>query len=211
VDPYFSRDGITIYHGDCRDVLPTVDPTVVALLLADPPYGMNLNPDFTGWNGGGRKWEKVTGDDEPFDPTPLLRYPRAVLWGANWYSDRLPQGKWIVWHKPDLAAFMADAEMAWHNLSGKSVSMYVMPWASRRSDEPRLHPTQKPVALMRWILERWTEPGDLILDPYMGSGPIAAAAYQLGRRYIGIELVQEYCDAAVNRLAQPTLGLTAAD
>lgn len=205
IPPIYDRDGITIYNARCEDILPSIDPASVGLLLTDPPYGMNLDPDFTRWNGGGRKWPKVEGDDRPFDPTPLLVYPRVVLWGANWYSDKLPKGQWIVWHKPDLAAFMADAEMAWHNLGGKSVSVYVMPWASRRPDEPRLHPTQKPVSLMRWILEKWTRPGDLILDPYMGSGPVAAAAYQLGRRYIGIEIVPEYCEIAINRLAQPVL------
>ena len=204
--PYYDRDGITIWHADCRDILPSIDPASVGLLLTDPPYGMDLDPDFTGWNGGGRKWAKVQGDAEPFDPSHLLPFGRCVLWGANRYVTRLPPGgKWIIWHKPDLAAFMSDAEMAWHNLSGKSVSMFVKPWASRQSHEPRLHPTQKPVELMTWTLDRWTKPGDLILDPYMGSGPIARAAQLLGRRYIGIELVETYCQAAVNRLAQPSM------
>jgi len=61
---------------------------------------------------------------------------------------------------------------------------------------------------MRWIIDRWTEPGDLVLDPYMGSGPVAQACADLGRRYIGVELVEEYCAVAVKRLSQQTLDLT---
>ena len=68
-----------------------------------------------------------------------------------------------------------------------------------------LHPTQKPVALMRWILGRASEPGDLILDPYMGSGPVAKACKEMGRRYIGVEMMEHYCQRAVKRLAQEVM------
>lgn len=102
-----------------------------------------------------------------------------------------------------------DAELAWTNLPSERVHIYSKMWhgAPRWREEPILHPTQKPAALMRWILERWTEPNQLILDPYMGSGPVAQAAADLGRRYIGIELEEQYCAAAVGRLAQQTLPL----
>jgi len=83
-------------------------------------------------------------------------------------------------------------------------------WAGYKRDSElghHVHPTQKPVALMRWILDKWTEPGDLVFDPYMGSGPIAQACHELGRRYIGVEIVEEYCQTAVNRLGQQTLAL----
>jgi DNA modification methylase len=78
--------------------------------------------------------------------------------------------------------------------------------ASER-DQVRVHPTQKPVALMRWILTKWSKPGDLILDPYMGSGPVARACLDLGRRYIGVELEERYCEIAVSRLSQQVLPL----
>jgi DNA modification methylase len=71
----------------------------------------------------------------------------------------------------------------------------------------QLHPTQKPVALMRWIVDRTTKPGDLVLDPYMGSGPVARACMDLGRRYIGIEIEERYCEAAARRLGQGVLDL----
>lgn len=207
--PIYDRDGITIYNADCRDVLPHIDPSSVGLLLTDPPYGMAYKP-LRGADGSKRWDETVIGDDAPFDPAPLLQFPRLILWGANHYASRLPDsGGWIVWDKTPNGAkegfYASHAELAWTNLNG-SVSKFAMQWGGEaRGGEPHLHPTQKPVALMRWILERWTAPGDLILDPYMGSGPVAAAAYQLGRRYIGIELVPEYCQVAINRLAQPVL------
>ena len=204
--PYYDRDGITVYHADCRDVLPNIDPASVALLLTDPPYGIDLDTDYAArmHRSGAPRWpDRVANDAELFDPAPLLRdYRRLLLFGANYYADRLPLGSWVVWHKFDVAPILSDCELAWHNLGGKRVSYFAH---AISQDRTRMHPTQKPVALMQWALDRWTKPGDLILDPYMGSGPIARAAQLLGRRYIGIELVEDYCKAAVNRLAQPSM------
>jgi len=209
IPPIYDRDGITIYNADCRDVLPHIDPSSVGLLLTDPPYGMAYTPQ----RQSRLRWAGVTveGDSEPFDPRPLLRYPRCVLWGANWYAQHLPpSGGWIVWDKKPEGKrrgfISSDVELAWSNVAGRTFKA-VWQWdgAQRDGNEPFLHPTQKPVGLMAWIIEEFTRPGDLILDPYMGSGPVAAAAYRLGRRYIGVEIVPEYCQIAINRLAQPAL------
>ena len=210
--PYYDRDGITIWHADCRDILPSINPDSVDLLLTDPPYGIRVNTDTSTRYGQkkfpGRDRPPVIGDDAPFDPSDLLSFRRLVLWGANNYADRLPPSSaWIVWDRLSGDSNTADAEVAWTNLSG-TVRMYRHLWNGLcRASEvgSHLHPTQKPVALMAWILNRWTKPGDLILDPYMGSGPVARAAQLLNRRYIGIELVEDYCKAAVNRLAQPSM------
>ena len=209
--PYFDRDGITIYHADCRDVLPSIDPDSVDLLLTDPPYGINLDTDYSGLNGSHRTYERVAGDNAPFDPAPLLTYGRCVLWGANHYASRLPDSSsWISWDKrgDQKPTMFADVELAWTNLGGPAIR-YRHWWGVNRASERgyHVHPTQKPVALMRWIVEKWTKPGDLVLDPYMGSGPVARACADLGRRYIGIELVEDYCKVAVSRLAQQTLDL----
>lgn len=206
--PYYADDLVTLYHGDCLDVLPLVDEP--DLLLTDPPYGMNHEPTRRG--NGSKMWgtERVHGDAEPFDPGHLLPYPRLVLWGAHWYADKLPpSGGWIVWDKtPDgiREGFTAShADLAWTNLCG-SVRKFSMQWTgSVRNSEPYLHPTQKPVGLMRWIVQTWTKPGDLVLDPYMGSGPVAEACRDTGRRYIGIEIEERYCAAAVRRLSQEVL------
>jgi site-specific DNA-methyltransferase (adenine-specific) len=207
VTPYYDRDGITIWHARCEDILPSIAPATVDLLLTDPPYGIGYTSSPF-WDG-----VRIEGDDVPFDPAHLLRFPRLVLWGANRFCHSLPESNgWILWDKrlqdsTGSGLKVPDAEMAWTNVTNR-IRVYRQLWAGpmRGGGENQfLHPTQKPVAMMCWILEQWTKPGDLILDPYMGSGPVARAAHLLGRRYIGIECVEEYCRAAVNRLAQPTM------
>ena len=223
--PYYDRDGITIYHGDCRDVLPSIDHASVSLVLTDPPYGIGVK---TGYASSGRgkpsaksthvgksriasanEYRPVIGDDQPFDPEPMLRFPRVVLFGAQHFAHRLPpSGAWLVWNRVSGGSDTADAELAWTNLGG-TVRMFTYMWngacRAGEKDTHGLHPTQKPVALMHWILDRWTQPGDLIIDPYMGSGPVARAAANIGRRYIGIELDEDYCRIAVERLRQGVL------
>lgn len=213
MEPYFSDDAVTLYLGDCRKVLPSIDPATVALLLADPPYGMNHEP--TRRSNGSKRWgaERVTGDAEPFDPAHLLGFRRLVLFGANWYANRLPpSGGWLVWDKTPKGAkqgFTAShAELAWTNCCA-SVRKFSLQWGGEaRNGEAHLHPTQKPVALMRWILHEFTAPGDLVLDPYMGSGPVAQACQDEGRRYIGIEQEERHCETAVQRLHSPVLPMT---
>jgi len=211
VTPYYDVDGTTIYHADCADVFPLVPPEAVDLLLTDPPYGIDLDTDYSALHGSHRVYARVEGDAAPFNPKALLTYGRCVLWGGNHYASRLPDSpSWLVWDKRghQQSTVFSDVEMAWTNLGGPAVK-YRHLWGVNRETERGLyvHPTQKPVALMRWIVDRWTEPGDLVFDPYMGSGPVARACADLGRRYIGVEIVEEYCQAAVNRLGQMALPL----
>ena len=210
--PYFDRDGIVIYNARCEDVLPSIDPATVDLLLTDPPYGINLDTDYAQmkYEGGGpgKVYASVAADDAPFDPVHLLTFGRCVVWGANNFSDKLPAGRWLTWDKVNPHPFQAAAELAWHNCGGRSVDVFRQSVAFTKAKDGAVHPTQKPVGLMRWIIDKWTKPGDLVLDPYMGSGPVAQACHELGRRYIGIELVEDYCKVAVSRLAQQTLDLS---
>lgn len=225
MQPYYDRDGIRIFHADCRDVLPSIDPATVALVLTDPPYGIavytdggpttkNLPHMGTAKRTQRREKRPVYGDNEPFDPSHILRFPRLVLFGGNYYADKLPPARgWIVWDKREGRGsdFTSDAELAWSNLSNR-VRLYSQMWRGmickgEENGKERLHPTQKPVALMTWILEQWTQPGDLILDPYMGSGTTLVAAQRIGRRAIGIEIEERYCEIAVRRLQQAVLPL----
>ncbi len=220
--PYYHDEaaGITIYHGRCEDVLPTLD--TVDLVLTDPPYGIAMDTKNSDrWAEGAAKWDKrnnwepVAGDSEPFDPNSLLRFKRLVLFGANHYASKLPDsGGWIVWDKRgdmQVESTLSEAELAWTNL-GSGVRVYRHKWFGLVRDSEigdHLHPTQKPVTLMTWILLKWSKPGDLILDPYMGSGPIAKACHITGRRYIGIETELKYVERAVQRLSQQVLALGA--
>jgi DNA modification methylase len=104
---------------------------------------------------------------------------------------------------------LSEAELAWTNLAN-GIRVYRHKWFGLVRDSEihyHVHPTQKPVALMRWIIERYTSPGDLVLDPYMGSGPVARACLDTRRRYIGIEIEEQYCAVAVQRLQQSALPL----
>jgi DNA modification methylase len=223
VTPYYDVDGITIYHADCADVFPFVPPESVGLLLTDPPYGIGWEPPSG--SGAGlsaavartHRSEPIQGDDAPFDWESLAGYSPRVVFGANYYTT--PPGGLLIWDKTGggkATSFMPGAEVAWTDLvTGCHIFRHMWQGAFRdyvddewKSHNRGLHPTQKPTRLMRWIVDRWTEPGDLVFDPYMGSGPVARACADLGRRYIGVEIVEEYCQAAVNRLGQMALDLT---
>lgn len=209
ITPYYDRDGITIYNADCRDVLPTIDAADVALLLTDPPYGIDHDPAYADrMHRGSRVWtDRIHGDDVAFDATHLLTFGRCVIWGANYFAPQLPVGSWLIWRKRGVSPVLAECEMAWHNCGGKRVSFFESAHKRTYTVDGVLHPTQKPAALMRWIVDRYTDPGELVLDPFMGSGPVAQACADLGRRYIGIEIVAAYCNAAVGRLGQQAFNL----
>lgn len=218
VDPYYQDDYCTIYHADCRDVLPAIDPATVDLVLTDPPYGIAWDTDYAG-RGMGRMatYAPVRGDDEPFDPSHLLRFPRLVLFGANNYADKLPNSAgWIVWDKTGQGrnvTDLSDCELAWTNVTG-GVRLFSHLWKGLLKDSERstkrCHPTQKPVALMSWIIGKFGDDHErqrFILDPYMGSGSTMRAAKDRGRKCIGIEIEERYCEIAVKRLGQEVLAL----
>lgn len=223
--PYYSDDLVTIYHGDCREILPTVE---AGLIHADPPYGVSERTE-RGKAGRGRSayalmnardFPRIHGDNEPFDPAHLLTYPRLILWGANHYANRLPpSASWIVWDKLDRLTSKrevgfndnGDAELAWTNLGGP-VRLIPHRWMGliRETEKERhLHPTQKPVAVMGAIIRAFAKQDETIIAPYMGSGPELVAAKALGHRAVGIELEERYCEAAALRCSQETLGLSA--
>ena len=208
---YYSDSWATIYHGDCRDILPLLEP--VDLVLTDPPYGMGWNTDSTRFSGGspfshakrggGRKdWDNVKGDDKPFDPTPWIDLPKVILWGFNHFANKLPVGTTLVWIKKfeeSFGVFLSDAELAW--MKG-GYGVYCKRDTSLLAEtRERCHPTQKPVGLMEWCIKKASPIGN-ILDPFMGSGTTLVAAKNLNRKAIGIEIEERYCKIAVSRLKQ---------
>jgi site-specific DNA-methyltransferase (adenine-specific) len=214
--PYYEQDGITIYHGDCRELLPTLSGLEGGAVITDPPYGMDWA--FTGQGSGKRaqggtesrtKGVRIKGDRQDFDPTPLLDFPIVVLWGMHHFPDKLRRGSVLVWIKkyPDAyGTFLSDADLAWMKGGcGVYLSHTVNP---ARFQSEKAHPTQKPVEIMEWCIRRAGVPaGGLILDPYMGSGSTLVAAKNLGRLAIGIELEERYCEVAARRLSQGVLDL----
>ncbi len=210
IKPYYDHKNITIYHGDCLEILPQLDK--VDLVLTDPPYGINLETAYR-LRGRGRlaqckNYPVVYGDDKPFNPEFLMEYKNIILFGANYYCDHLkPSSGWIVWDKRRgrMQNDQADAEIAWTNCI-KGVRLFSHEWNGFRRDSERgesYHPTQKPVALFEWILNlRWLREFTNILDPFMGSGSVLIAAKLLNRKAIGIEIEEKYCEIAVKRLGQ---------
>jgi site-specific DNA-methyltransferase (adenine-specific) len=200
---------VTLHLGDCLNMLPTL--AGVDAVVTDPPWGVGQDSDntrFPSLMGRNRSYRTIAGDDTRFEPSPWLRFPRVALFGANCFSDRLPPGAWLVWCKRRedmLGQFLADAEAVWIN-RGFGIYLFQHEWhgALRASDRGvrREHPHQKPVAVMKWVLDRLgVPPGAVVLDPYMGSGTTGVACVQTGRRFVGIEIDPVYFAVAEKRLA----------
>ncbi len=210
--PYYEDGGITIYHGDWRDVLPGL-PSPPTAIIADPPYGMAWRTDTSRFTKPGKAGLRpIVGDDAPFDPSPWLEYPKVVLWGANHFASRLPVGTTLVWLKRGDAAFgsfLSDAELAWMKGGHGVYAFRLVPnpmMKAREGGGTIPHPSQKPIALMRWCIEKAKcTATDLILDPFMGSGTTLVAAKGLGIRAIGVEIEERYCDIAAKRMEQEML------
>ena len=206
--PYYHDEqaGITIYLGDCREILPHLEP--VDLVLTDPPYGIARV-----WKGGASSgWGKsseATEERNAWDaeaPTAetlaavIAKATASIIWGGNYFD--LPKSRgWLVWTKPERNFTLSEAELAW-----TSRDTVIRIWDGIRSDPGREHPTQKPLDLMKWCLQSFPS-ASTILDPFMGSGTTLRAAKDLGRKCIGIEIEEKYCEIAVNRLRQEVLPL----
>jgi site-specific DNA-methyltransferase (adenine-specific) len=198
-------EGVTLILGDCREVLPTLGKFDAC--VSDPPYGIAYkSPSGKGLTERG-DYAIIEGDTEPFDPTPLLGFNQVVLFGANHFADKLPpSAKWLVWDKRDGLApnNNSDCELAWVKVGG-SARLITHLWngmlKASEKDQKRVHPTQKPIAVMEWAIEQATKRGDSIVDPYLGSGTTGVAAVRLGRKFTGIEIDPGYFDIAVRRIA----------
>lgn len=197
---------VRLYLGDCRDVLGGLEGIDGAACVCDPPYGI----DYSHRKVTTGKWvtkhhgQRINGDDKPFDPSHLLAFKELVLWGGIYFPERLPRGGWLIWDKrrgvEDVSFSMSDGEVAWTNAT-KSVRIFRHLWFGLARDSEigeHHHPTQKPVALMDWCLG--FVKSDLIVDPYMGSGPVGLAAIRQGRRYVGIECDPAHFETAKRRI-----------
>jgi len=211
MDKYLNK----IICGDCLEILKELPDNSVDLVLTDPPYGINADKGVGGFGASKTDkhykddWDKQTPDKKYFDE--ILRVSKnAIIFGGNFFTDKLPvNGHWIVWDKKGDIAFnnpFGDCELAWTNINKKSVKKYTAIQQGFVTEEKdRYHPTQKPLHLFKKILEDYSEKGQTILDPFLGSGTTVVACKQTNRNYIGIELSQEYVDIANKRLEQDVL------
>ncbi len=198
-----------VIQGDCRDILPTL--AGVDAVVTDPPYGQKYigSPTRGGAYKGtnNRVYASVAGDDVDFDPTPWLAWPCAFT-GAAWFYSRLPQsGSLHSWDKRGEYKPMtfADADICWVSRKIGTRTFRCLWRGICRHTEIRdkfVHPTQKPVELMKWLLDLLDVPkGATVLDPFCGSGTTGVACVQTGRKFIGIELDPGYCEIARRRAA----------
>lgn len=186
----------TLYLGDCRDILPTL-PKVDAV-ITDPPYGIGFaKQPTTGQRASGMKpqsWDDETVIDLP---SILAHGVIQLVWGGNYYA--LPPSRgWLSWFKPDAPPSMANFELAWTNLD-RNARQFSQSIAATNPERIG-HPTQKPLALMKWSIGQVGHP-KTILDPFMGSGTTGVAAVQEGLQFIGIEREPKYFDIACKRIA----------
>lgn len=195
--------------GDCLEVLPTLG--LVDAVVTDPPYGIGItksNRLAISRGMGGKSW-----DDAPIDASAvaLIRgmAPRQIIWGGN-YFDLPPTRAPLVWDKNNAGRDFADFEMAWTNLDMVARRFIFRPM---NMDGGKLHPTQKPIAVMEWCLG-FVHDATSILDPFMGSGTTGVACARLGRKFIGIEIDEGYFEIACERIrkayAQPDFFVEAA-
>ena len=195
--PYYQDQSVTIYHGDCRQIVPQLGS--FDLLLTDPPYGLGKKLQGGSW---GKKYEGNNIDWDAAAPDLDFVIPhghKCIIWGGN-YFPLLPSRRWLVWNKPNAVPSAADCELAWCSWDGNAqvFTKTVNP------DGKRQHPTQKPLVLMQWCIGL---AGDVqtILDPFAGSGTTGRAAKDLGKQAVLIEMDEQYCEIAAQRMAQEVL------
>jgi DNA modification methylase len=187
-------EGVTLYCGDCREILPALGR--VDAVVTDPPYGLGKKMQGGTWgakdhNSGFLRWDLSA----PAWFPELIEGIPAIVWGGN-YLPFPPARCWLIWNKTNAVPTMADFEQAWTSLDRPS----------KRFDAPvgRVefgHPTEKPIRLMEWSVQQLPSHAKTILDPFMGSGTTGVAAVRLDRKFIGIEIEERYFDIACRRIA----------
>jgi DNA modification methylase len=205
---YYRTENGVLYHGDCLEILPHLEP--VDLVLTDPPYGIKRDKGFGGFGGFGTPikrrehddcWDSTRPNKEVFDLI-LSIGGLCLISGGNYFADILPQSThWIVWDKKNTMPSFGDAELIWSNSGRKSVKIITYEYNGLIGKEKhRYHPTQKPVGLFVLLTDKYSEQTHTILDPFLGSGTTAVACERLGRKWIGIELEEKYCEIAAKRI-----------
>ena len=204
------------YNMDCMGGMNQFPDKYFELAIVDPPYGIDVfssknmsrsylarSKDYKPFSGG----DKVPPDEKYFKE--LFRISKnQIVWGANHFISAVPLNSscWIVWDKENGENDFADCELAWTSFR-KAVRKFTFRWqgmlqGNMKDKEVRIHPTQKPIALYKWLLLNYAKKGEKILDTHVGSASSLVACHELGFDYIGFELDKEYFNKATERLEQ---------
>ena len=204
---------IELLHIDCMKYMATCKDKFYDLAIVDPPYGIGEDGAKNHSRGKAtrptmytaKNWDGFAPDKDYFNE--LIRVSKnQIIWGANHFIENIPNqnsSSWIVWDKQNGENDFADCELAWTNHK-TAVRKFEFRWAGMlqgdmKNKEKRIHPTQKPVQLYKWLLKNYANEGDNILDTHLGSGSSAIACHEMGFDLTGCEIDKEYYDSAVKR------------
>jgi len=198
-------DKINLYNCDNMELMKQTPDNYYELAIVDPPYGIGINK-----NMGRKKGQKKRHNEKEWDDSipediyfkQLFRVSKnQIIWGGNYFP--LPLTKsWIFWDKnvPEGVSF-ADGELAWTSFDKTLVKAKINYSGFQGMDDGgKIHPTQKPVALYKWLLDKYAKPNDKILDTHLGSCSIAIACHDYGFKLTGCELDKEYFDKGIERV-----------
>lgn len=195
---------ITLINGDCMEYLRSLPESAFELAIVDPPYQLPKDSSNNRGKLGDRVFNK--GNISRWDITPTPEYftelrrvsVNQIIWGGNYFP--LPPTRGIIcWDKCQPWINFSQFELAWTSFN-RPASLFKF---DNRTGG-KIHPTQKPVELYRWLLDRYANKGDRILDTHLGSGSSAIAAWELGFEFVGIEIDTEYYNNAVERIKRHT-------
>jgi len=197
-------DKITITNEDNMLLMARYPDNYFDLAIVDPPYGIGMDGNAN-WSGSKHKvkdWDNETPNQEYFNE--LLRVSKnQIVWGANHFISKIPKDSkcWIIWDKKNDGFSFADGEMAWTSFQ---TAVRFFRYHRGQQTDTRIHPTQKPKQLYKWILDKYAKEGDKILDTHLGSGSIAIACHDYGYELTACELDKEYFDKAIERITNHT-------
>ena len=205
---------IRIYNEDSLQAMKAMQDKQFDLAIVDPPYGIGVNKMTLG-NGKKKIYRGEADWDSEIPPkeywNELMRVSKnQIVWGGNYFTEYLkPTGAWLFWDKGTGDNDFADGELAWTSYKG-TLRKITKSWvgANAKDESNRIHPTQKPVYLYKWILNRFAKEGFKILDTHLGSASIAIACYDLGFDLTGYEIDKEYYEKACKRIETHKLQLT---
>jgi len=203
---------------DCMDLMDTYPNNYFDLAIVDPPYGIG---NIIRHGRGGQQladnyhmenrdmsWNEKIPDKEYFAEVQRVS-EKQIIWGGNYYANLLPNSRcWISWDKQNGGSSFADIELAWTSFD-KIARIFRFRWhgmmqGDMKNKEKRIHETQKPVALYKWLLQNYAKEGDKILDTHLGSGSIAIACHYMGFDLTGSELDADYYAAMMERVDRET-------
>lgn len=189
----------TLYRGDCLEAMRKMPDNDFELAIVDPPYGININSSgrLGHYGGKGKDWDSYLPTDEYFKELSRIS-KNQIVWGANYFKMN-PTRCFLIWDKlqPKGVSF-ADCEFAWTSFNESARTFRMRP--QNADKDGRIHPTQKPVQLYKWILNNYAKEGDNILDTHHGSGSNAIACLDMGFKITAYEIDEDYFKASCERI-----------